>query len=93
MSVQDAELVRSYRKRPVVIEAALLTADNVSEVAAWCHARTANPSYLNISTLEGIMRADLGDYVIRGIKGEFYPCKPDIFEASYERQFDGDVSA
>lgn len=37
-----------------------------------------------IGTLEGTMRADLGDYVIRGVKGEFYPCKPDIFEATYE---------
>lgn len=38
-----------------------------------------------ISTLEGLHWVDLGDYVIRGIKGEFYPCKPDIFEASYEK--------
>ncbi len=40
--------------------------------------------YLEIHTLEGTMRADLGDWIIRGIKGEFYPCKPDIFEATYE---------
>ena len=37
-----------------------------------------------ISTLEGLHWVDLGDYVIRGVKGEFYPCKPDIFEATYE---------
>ncbi len=36
-----------------------------------------------ISTLEGVMRADLGDWIIRGVQGEFYPCKPDIFEATY----------
>ncbi len=42
------------------------------------------PAFLEIHTLEGIMRADIGDYIIKGIKGEFYPCKPDIFEATYE---------
>lgn len=40
--------------------------------------------WLEIETLEGTMRADQGDYIIKGIKGEIYPCKPDIFEASYE---------
>ena len=39
---------------------------------------------LNIETLEGTMRADVGDYVICGVQGELYPCKPDIFEATYE---------
>lgn len=39
---------------------------------------------LSISTLEGVMRANVGDWVIRGVKGELYPCKPDIFEATYE---------
>jgi hypothetical protein len=37
-----------------------------------------------ITTLEGVMRGDLGDYVIRGVQGEFYPCKPDIFEQTYD---------
>jgi len=37
-----------------------------------------------IETLEGEMRATVGDYIIKGVKGEFYPCKPDIFEASYD---------
>ena len=40
--------------------------------------------YIEIETLEGVMRADIGDYIIKGVKGEFYPCKPDIFEATYE---------
>ena len=39
---------------------------------------------VKIKTLEGVMRADIGDWIIRGVKGEFYPCKPDIFEATYE---------
>ena len=47
-------------------------------------AATYNGEQLLISTLEGQMRADVGDWVIRGVKGEFYPCKPDIFAATYE---------
>jgi hypothetical protein len=42
------------------------------------------PHAIAISTLEGTMRADVGDWIIRGVKGEFYPCKPDIFAATYE---------
>ena len=41
--------------------------------------------YIEIETLEGVMRADIGDYIIKGVKGEFYPCKPDIFEITYEK--------
>ena len=41
-------------------------------------------SYIEIETLEGLMKASFGDYIIKGIKGEFYPCKPDIFQATYE---------
>ena len=40
--------------------------------------------YIEIETLEGIMKANFGDYIIKGVKGEFYPCKPDIFIATYE---------
>lgn len=40
--------------------------------------------YIEIETLEGIMKASFGDYIIKGIKGEFYACKPDIFQATYE---------
>ena len=40
--------------------------------------------YIEIETLEGIMKANFGDYIIKGIKGEFYPCKPDIFQATYK---------
>lgn len=46
-----------------------------------------NP-YLKIETLEGIMKASVGDYIIKGVNGEFYPCKPDIFEKTYERVTD-----
>lgn len=40
--------------------------------------------YIEIETLEGMMKVSFGDYIIKGIKGEFYPCKPDIFQATYE---------
>lgn len=46
--------------------------------------RMLKQGYIVIETLEGIMKASFGDYIIKGIKGEFYPCKPDIFEATYE---------
>lgn len=41
-------------------------------------------SFLNVPTLEGTMRANVGDYIIKGVNGEFYPCKPDIFQKTYE---------
>lgn len=41
--------------------------------------------YIEIPTLEGVMRASIGDYIIQGVKGELYPCKPDIFETTYEK--------
>jgi hypothetical protein len=76
-----------YRKKPVVIEAIQLTADNTDALAEFCgdqlkwHPLTG----VVIETLEGNMLASKGDYIIKGIKGEFYPCKPDIFEATYEK--------
>jgi len=79
-----------YRKKPVVIEAHLLTESNLDFVETWCKGSIkgtflpASERCIDIQTLEGEMRADVGDYVIKGIKGEFYPCKADIFEASYD---------
>lgn len=82
-----------FRKKPVVIEAFQLTLQNQSEIAAWCggfcyYAQPApsvapRPS-VGIETLEGVMTADIGDWIIKGVNGEFYPCKPDIFEKTYE---------
>lgn len=75
-----------FRKKPVVIEA-MHFADVVdgSRIAAWCGGTNeASPQQVQILTLEGTMTATLGDYVIRGVQGEFYPCKPDIFAATYE---------
>lgn len=90
--------VKNYRKKPVVIQAIQLTKDNVREVYNFLHGapisnfRDKWENYedivkrdgMKIETLEGTMRADLGDWIIKGIGGEFYPCKPDIFEKTYE---------
>lgn len=79
-----------FRKKPVVIEARQLTVENIESVEAWCKGSikgTALPreqQVIDIWTLEGEMRADMGDWIIKGIKGEFYPCKPDIFAETYE---------
>ena len=90
--------VKRYRKKPVVIEAMHFKAGrspgNGYEIAQWCGGRLntdVKPSdhtdvrySISIPTLEGVMTASEGDYVIRGVAGEFYPCKPEIFEATYE---------
>lgn len=78
-------LVQNFKKKPVVIQAVLLTTTNGEEVAAWCLGNFDKENWeLRIPTLEGVMTADVGDWIIRGVKGEFYPCKPDIFDATYE---------
>jgi hypothetical protein len=79
-----------YRKKPVIIEAKLFTEFNYRDLAEWCdgvvRARDDNfEPYINIYTLEGTMTASLGDYIIKGTQGEFYACKPDIFELTYEK--------
>ncbi len=73
-----------YRKKPVVIEAVHLIGSNKFVVADWCHGAAHDNGTVDISTLEGVMTANVGDWIIKGVKGEFYPCKPDIFEATYE---------
>jgi len=80
-----------FRKKPVVIEARKLPPwDDVEgshALAQWCKGRfgvDAAGEYMVIATLEGGHKARTGDWIIQGIKGEFYPCKPDIFDATYE---------
>ncbi|MEU4225816.1 hypothetical protein AB0F17_16100 [Nonomuraea sp. NPDC026600] len=79
-----------FRKRPVEIEAVQWTGDNVNELWDAFSAENIygptekNPDWLIITTLEGDMRANVGDWIIKGVQGELYPCKPDIFEATYE---------
>lgn len=88
--------MQSFRKKPVVIEAIRLTQETWEEIA-WLpgvFVMTAGPAYeiapvgtvlgAEIRTLEGKMWAEPGDWIIRGVRGELYPCKPDIFAATYE---------
>jgi hypothetical protein len=79
--------VKKYRKKPIVIEALQVSEINIKECYDFCSdimkAHTV-PLELFIGTLEGLMRADVGDWIIKGVNGEFYPCKPDIFDKTYE---------
>lgn len=76
-----------FRKKPVVIEAIQWIGYNPSEILEFCKGSASydrNYSEMTIYTLEGKHIASLGDWIICGVKGECYPCKPDIFEATYE---------
>lgn len=81
-----------YRKKPVVIEAIQLdgTKENAEQVASWMnevrygYGKKADGWHFDIHTLEGVMTAKPGDFIIKGVQGEFYPCKADIFHATYE---------
>ena len=76
-----------YRKTPVVIEAIRWTGTNCIEMddfSGGLENTYHKAGKFFIRTLEGTMVADEGDWLIRGIQGEFYPCKPDIFEATYD---------
>lgn len=88
-----------FRKKPVVIEAYRWTRDAGDTLPKWLAQRIATGECqidgidfaLLIKTLEGTMRGDVGDWIIRGVKGEIYPCKPDIFAATYEGVLDHHV--
>ncbi|MGN0714935.1 MAG: hypothetical protein ACI4LN_03860 [Anaerovoracaceae bacterium] len=82
-----------YRKKPVVIEAMqfLDNAETITNIAEFIDNQDLRVDYadpenpvIKIETLEGVMSASVGDYIIKGVQGEFYPCKPDIFERTYE---------
>lgn len=80
-----------YRKKPVVIEAIQFNSNDISKMLnAWgpsfskAVVEQVADSHMVLLTLEGNHFAKFGDYIIKGIKGEFYPCKPDIFEMTYE---------
>lgn len=86
---------QKYRKKPVVIEAAQFdgTKESANNVLAWIGVAGGDARRVHVSdpgrgivicTLEGDMTAGPGDYVIRGVKGEHYPCRADIFAATYE---------
>lgn len=74
-----------YRKKPVVIEAVKWDGKDFVPITEFMHnLYGVSGENLTISTMEGVMIANPGDWIIKGVKGEFYPCKPDIFEATYE---------
>jgi hypothetical protein len=77
-----------YRKKPVVVDAVQWTGYNYGEVYKLfpddCEPLRGEWGSLFIPTLEGEMRANPGDWIIRGVAGECYPCKPEIFKQTYE---------
>ena len=83
------EKIKKFRKKPVEIEAIQFNGWNFGEITDWMLGITGiYPSCYKetmvIETLEGNMTANVGDYIIKGVQGEFYPCKPAIFEQTYE---------
>jgi hypothetical protein len=80
-----------YKKKPVVIEAMQWTGKNAAEIDDFIGNGDAGDYFhtpgkkIGIHTLEGIMYASIGDFIIKGVNGEFYPCKPDIFEKTYDK--------
>jgi hypothetical protein len=85
----EKSVVRKFRKRPVTIEAMQITSgESVLSIAEWINnpqtGYSTNPPTVWIETLEGRMEGSIGDWVIKGTEGEFYPCKPDIFNKIYQ---------
>ena len=90
--------VNRYKTKPCEIEAVQWTGLNLQEIkefvgesliyyicdSAWEVGKGRPHVIIEIKTLEGVMTASVGDYIIKGLRGEFYPCKPDIFEETYE---------
>ena len=78
-----------YRKKPTPVEARQYTGDNFLELQSWSDDHVALSDYnddaICVYTLEGPMWFDEGDYVIKGVHGEFYSCRKDIFEETYEK--------
>ena len=78
------------RKKPVEVEVKLFKdIDSAEEIELWANQKAYyyvenHTPFLKIKTLEGYMIANIGDYIIKGVHGEFYPCKPDIFHKTYE---------
>lgn len=81
-----------YRTKPCEIEAVIWNGKNIDEISDFCrdsvliNSLDVDPPFysLSISTLEGHMHASVGDYIIRGLQNEYYPCKPSVFEKKYE---------
>ena len=88
LGVESETKVRKYRKKPIEIEAVRWTGANIVDVLGFAgesliHKYKHGVPNLSIKTLEGMMRVSIGDYIIKGVRGEFYACKPDVFEKTY----------
>lgn len=85
-------MIRTFVKKPVEVQAVKWTGKNYAEIQKFvgrdgCYFNKDRPgAKLVIATLEGDHRAEIGDWIIRGVKGEFYPCKPDIFVQTYDEK-------
>ena len=84
-------MANRYRTKPCDIEAVQFIGNNYSEIEKYVGNDFVGASFsggectgIKIQTLEGYMNASIGDYIIKGLRGEFYPCKPDVFEKKYE---------
>jgi len=75
-----------YKTKPVEIEAMEYTGENGGGILNWANSREVIDmgEHLVIKTLEGDMTASIGDFIIKGLRGEFYPCKPDVFHQKFE---------
>jgi len=91
-------MIKKYRKKPVIIrvvrwDGKIGTYNEIRGKLALGYSRQiamgVGDDCLYIDTLEGTMKANIGDYIIKGIKGEIYPCKPDVFESTYEEIKEG----
>lgn len=86
--------VKKYRKKPVEVEVWLFNRENLETAESWVRKYSdkmvlfsqygGEKIWIEIKTLEGVMKASEGDYIIKGVNGELYPCKPDIFLKTYE---------
>ena len=88
-------MIQRAKKKPVIIEYVQWTGTNVSEIMSFCGSAAHDIYQINlanmpveysliIKTLEGNMRVEPGDYIIKGVHGEFYPCKSNVFKETYE---------
>lgn len=86
------ELMKEYKRKPIVIKAFKITEKWINENKKQWNIEKSNETGVTITsdgaiinTLSGVTKADIGDFVVQGVEGEFYPCKPNIFHKIYER--------
>lgn len=80
-------MIEKFVKKPIIIEAIKYDGTNKVEIQEFMdrYLDDTQDNQLKIETLEGVMLANIGDYIIKGVTGEFYPCKPNIFAKTYDK--------